>query len=127
LGLDAPLSVWIRIQPVGKKLALEGSVASSLLLQCDRCLEPYSWELSKDFRIFLSLSQFRGGVDVELSEDDLNLEFLHGNFLELEQVVKEQIILSLPMKTLCSPECKGLCPICGSNLNLKTCSCSKRI
>jgi uncharacterized protein len=126
LGLDAPLSVWIRIQPVGKKLALQGSVATSLLLQCDRCLEPYSWELSKDFRIFLSLSQFRGGVDVELSEDDLNLEFLHGNFLELEQVVKEQIILSLPMKTLCSPECKGLCSICGSNLNLKTCSCSKR-
>jgi uncharacterized protein len=126
LGLDAPLSVWIRIQPVGKKLALQGSVATSLLLQCDRCLEPYSWELSKNFRIFLSLSPFKGGVDVELSEDDLNLEFLHGNFLELEQVVKEQIILSLPMKTLCSPECKGLCSICGSNLNLKTCSCSKR-
>ncbi len=126
LGLGAPLSVWIRIQPVGKKIALEGSVATSLLLQCDRCLEPYSWELSKDFRIFLSLSPFKGGVDVELSEDDLNLEFLQGNFLELEQVVKEQIILSLPMKTLCSPECKGLCAVCGSNLNFKTCSCSKK-
>jgi uncharacterized protein len=61
-----------------------------------------------------------------LSEDDLNLEFVQGNFLELGQVIKEQIILSLPMKTLCSAECKGLCATCGSNLNVKTCSCSKK-
>jgi uncharacterized protein len=126
LGLGAPLSVWIRIQPVGKRITLEGSVSTSLLLQCDRCLEPYSWELSKDFRIFLSLSPFEGGADVELSGDDLNLEFIQGNFLELEQVIKEQIILSLPMKALCTAECKGLCAICGSNLNVRTCSCSKR-
>ena len=126
LGLGAPLSVWIKIQPVGRRITIGGSVSTSLLLQCDRCLEPFSWELSKDFGIFLSLSPFTGGVDVELSEDDLNLEFIQGDFLELEQVIKEQIILSLPMRTLCSAECKGLCVICGSNLNAKACSCSKR-
>ncbi|HUT69428.1 MAG TPA: DUF177 domain-containing protein [Desulfatiglandales bacterium] len=126
LGLGAPLSAWIKIQPVGKRITIGGSVSTSLLLHCDRCLEPYSWDLSKDFRIFLSLSPFNGGVDVELSEADLNLEFIQGNFLELGQVIKEQIILSLPMKTLCSAECKGLCATCGSNLNVKTCSCSKK-
>ena len=124
LGLSAPLSALIKIQLVGKKVSLEGSISTSLLLQCDRCLEPYSWDLSKDFRIFLSLSPFQGGVDVELFEDDLNLEFIQGNFLELEQVLKEQIILSLPMKTLCSADCRGLCATCGSNLNVTTCSCS---
>ena len=126
LGLSAPLSAWIRIQPVGKRISTEGSVSTRLLLRCDRCLEPYSWDLSKDFRIFLSLSPFNGGVDVELSKDDLNLEFTQGNFLELEQVIKEQIILSLPMKTLCSAECRGLCATCGSNLNVETCSCPKK-
>ncbi len=125
LGLAAPVSARIKIQPVGKKISIEGSVSTSLLLQCDRCLEPYSWELSNDFRIFLSLSPLTGGIDVELSEDDLNLEVIQGNFLEPEQVIQEQIILSLPMKTVCSADCKGLCAICGSNLNFTTCSCSK--
>ena len=126
LGLDAPVSARIKIQPVGKKISIEGSISTSLLLQCDRCLEPYSWDLSNNFRIFLSLSPLTGGIDVELSEDDLNLEFIQGSFLEPEQVIQEQIILSLPMKTLCSPDCKGLCAICGSNLNVTTCSCSKK-
>jgi uncharacterized protein len=126
LGLGAPLSARIKIQPVGKRISIEGSVSTRLLLQCDRCLEPYSWDLSNDFRIFLSLSPLTGGIDVELSEDDLNLEFIHDNFLEPEQVIQEQIILSLPMKTLCSIDCKGLCAICGSNLNVATCSCSKK-
>jgi uncharacterized protein len=126
LGLDAPVSARIKIQPVGKKISIEGSISTSLLLQCDRCLEPYSWDLSNDFRIFLSLSPLTGGIDVELSEDDLNLEFVHDNFLEPEQVIQEQVILSLPMKTLCSIDCKGLCAICGSNLNVTTCSCSKK-
>jgi len=126
LGFDAPVSARIKIQPVGKKISIEGSISTSLLLQCDRCLEPYSWDLSNNFRIFLSLSPLTGGIDVELSEDDLNLEFIQGSFLEPEQVIQEQIILSLPMKTLCSPDCKGLCAICGSNLNVTTCSCSKK-
>ena len=126
LGLGAPISAWIKIQPVGKRITIEGSVSTTLILQCDRCLEPFSWDLSKDFRIFLSLSAFNGGVDLELSEDDLSLEFIQGNFLELERVIKEQISLSLPMKTLCSAECKGLCATCGSNLNIKTCSCFKK-
>jgi uncharacterized protein len=126
LGLDAPVSARIKIQPVGKKISIEGSISTTLLLQCDRCLEPYSWDLSNDFRIFLSLSPLTGGIDVELSEDDLNLEFIQGNFLDPEQVIQEQITLSLPMKTLCSPDCKGLCAICGSNLNVTTCSCSKK-
>jgi uncharacterized protein len=126
LGLGAPLSARIKIQLVGKRICIEGSISTSLLLQCDRCLEPYSWDLSNDFRIFLSLSPLTGGIDVELSEDDLNLDFIHDNFLEPEQVIQEQIILSLPMKTLCSVDCKGLCAICGSNLNVMTCSCSEK-
>jgi uncharacterized protein len=126
LGLGRPLSARIKIQPVGKRISIEGSVSTSLLLQCDRCLEPYSWDLSNDFRIFLSLSPITGGIDVELSEDDLNLDFIQDNFLDPEQVIVEQIILSLPMKTLCSVDCKGLCPACGSNLNVRTCLCSKK-
>ena len=126
VGLVNPVSGWIKIQPVGKRISVEGTLSTRLSLRCDRCLESYAWELSNDFWVFLSLPPFTEGLDIELSGDDLNLEFMHGSLLELDQIIKEQVILSLPMKTLCSGECRGLCPTCGCNLNLTTCSCSSK-
>ena len=126
VGLENPLSARIKIYPAGKKIVVEGFLSTRLLLRCDRCLEPYSWDLSTDFRIYLSMSPFKGELEVELSEDDLDIDFIDGNFLDPDQIIKEQIILNVPMKTLCTTECKGLCPICGCNLNMKRCSCSSR-
>ena len=69
---------------------------------------------------------YKGEAEVELLENDLNLDFINDNFLELDQIIREQLILNLPMKTLCRKECKGLCPLCGSNLNAGTCSCRSK-
>jgi len=126
VGLEGPLSAWIKIYPAGNKIVAEGFLSARLLLRCDRCLEPYGWDLSTDFRIYLSVSSFNGGLEVELLEDDLNLDFIGGNFLDSDQIIREQLILNVPMKTLCTAECKGLCPICGCNLNMTRCSCSSR-
>ena len=126
VGLEGPLSSWMKIYPAGKNIVVEGSLSTRVLLRCDRCLEPYSWDLSKDFRIYLSISPFRGNVDVELLENDLNLDFIDGNFLEPDQVIREQLILNVPMKMLCTADCRGLCPLCGCNLNMTRCSCSSR-
>lgn len=126
VGLEGPLSAWIKIYPAGKKIVVEGFLSTRLLLRCDRCLEPYSWDLSTDFRIYLSISPFKGELEVELSEDDLDLDFIDGNLLDPDQIIKEQIILNVPVKTLCTTECRGLCPICGCNLNMTRCSCSLR-
>ncbi len=126
-GLASPLSAWMKIEPTAKGIGVEGFISASLVLRCDRCLEAYTWDLSHDFRVFLLVSPFQGGPEIELLEDDLNLEFIEGNLLEVDQLVKEQIILSLPMKKLCSDTCRGLCPTCGCNLNSATCSCSSEI
>jgi len=126
VGLESPLSAWIKIYPAGEKIVIEGSLSTRLLLRCDRCLEPYGWDLSKDFRVYLSISPFKGNLEIELLENDLNLDFIDGNFLDPHQIIKEQLILNVPMKTLCVTECKGLCPICGCNLNMTRCSCSSR-
>jgi len=124
VGLERPLSGSITIYPAGKNMVVEGSISARLLLRCDRCLEQYGWDLSEGFRISLSLSQFRGEREVELLEDELNPDFMDGDLLDSDQVLKEQLILHVPMKTLCTPECKGLCHLCGCNLNISTCSCS---
>jgi uncharacterized protein len=124
VGLEGPLSASITIYPAGKRMVVEGTISAMLVLRCDRCLEEYGWGLSEKFRISISLSQFRGEGEVELMEEDLNLDFMDGVLLDSDQILKEQLILHVPMKTLCSPECKGLCPVCGCNLNISTCSCS---
>ncbi|RLB32075.1 MAG: hypothetical protein DRG87_00605 [Deltaproteobacteria bacterium] len=123
VGLERPLSTSLRMYPAGKKMVVEGYISTRLLLRCDRCLEQYGWDLSAEFRISLSLSPFQGEGEVELQEDDLNLDFTDGNLLDPDQVIREQLILRVPMKTLCTPECKGLCRVCGCNLNISTCSC----
>ena len=62
---------------------------------------------------------------VEIRDDDLNVGFYEGNGLLLEDAVKEQVLLTLPMKNVCRPDCAGLCPQCGQNCNLGDCTCDK--
>jgi uncharacterized protein len=126
VGLERPLSASLKIYPAGKRIVVEGLISTRLLLRCDRCLEQYGWDLAEKFRISFSLFPFSGEGEVAILEDDLNLDFTDGNLLDPDRVLKEQIILHVPMKTLCIPECKGLCAVCGCNLNTSRCSCSSR-
>ena len=126
VGLDSPLSARLKIYPAGEKIVVDGFLSAKLLLRCDRCLETYSKDVTTDFRVYLSLFPYIGEAEVQLLENDLNLDFIDDNFLESDQIIKEQLILNLPMKTLCTKDCKGLCPICGCNLNIARCSCQSR-
>ena len=126
LKLESPVDVGIRLYPAGNRIIVEGYFSVTLLLRCDRCLESYTWDLSKDFKLYLSMIPFKGDGDIELAEDDLDLDFINDNFLDLDQIIREQLILNIPLKTLCRTECKGICPLCGCNLNIVDCSCSFR-
>jgi len=124
--LESPLSARLTIYQTGEKIIVDGTLSARLLLRCDRCLETYSNNLTTDFRIYLSMFPFKGEAEVELLENDLNLDFIDDNFLDSDQIIKEQLILNLPVKTLCRKECKGLCSLCGCNLNIERCSCQSR-
>jgi len=63
--------------------------------------------------------------EVELLEEDMEIGFITGDHLNLDEVVKEQIYLSLPIKKICREDCPGLCPDCGTNLNKGNCTCDK--
>jgi uncharacterized protein len=64
-----------------------------------------------------------GEGEREIEEDDLTTAFYENDQIDLGQLMQEQLYLSLPMKPLCSDDCKGLCPLCGTNLNRGTCEC----
>jgi uncharacterized protein len=61
--------------------------------------------------------------EVELPTDELEVGFFSGDGIELADVVTEQVILALPMKIICRADCRGLCPVCGANLNFEKCGC----
>lgn len=126
LALDAPLEVSIRINTAGDKFILQGSVKGGLQVRCDRCLEAYHLDIEKKFHVFLALPPPEDeGSEVELLEDDMDVEFIRGEEIDPDEIIREQIYLSLPMKLLCREDCKGLCPQCGSDLNKGSCRCRR--
>jgi uncharacterized protein len=126
LGFNSPLKVRINIYRAGDKYVLEGSLDGSLEVVCDRCLQPYHRDLKNEFRLFLiPPPSDKGKAEIELMEDDMEVGFINDEEIDLGDVIKEQLFLSLPIKSLCTTECLGLCPICGSNLNVGDCGCEK--
>lgn len=128
LGLDCPLRVRINISRAGSKYVLDGYLSGRLRLRCDRCLEPFCNDLKSDFRLFLSLpTSDAEKSELELLEEDMSVDFIMGDEIDLDGVVREQIYFSLPMKSLCRKDCRGLCPVCGTNLNKEECKCRREV
>ncbi|MFZ7112570.1 MAG: YceD family protein [Desulfatiglandales bacterium] len=126
LGLDSPLDVEIRISSAADRYVLEGHVSGGLRIRCDRCLEPYRRDLDTGFRIFMTASHPDGdSTEAELIDEDMEVEFLQGDEVDLDEIVREQIFLSLPMKLVCREGCRGLCPQCGADLNKGKCNCGR--
>jgi uncharacterized protein len=111
-----------------------GQVQTRLRLDCGRCLEPFEIPVDSAFelRYVPALAAppaqgaaGRGGeeAEAEVAEDDLTTAYYKDETLDLGELMREQFVLALPMKPLCSEACKGLCPACGTNLNKGTCDC----
>jgi len=96
-----------------------------LQLTCGRCVESYDAPADADFDLLLVPGPGPAGGEEELSGPDLDLDYYLGETLDLEAVIREQIILMVPLKPLCAEDCKGICPRCGAVLNREYCSCKK--
>jgi uncharacterized protein len=91
---------------------------------CARCLEPVRHPLGGDFDlIFRPLGADAGPADRSLGAPDTEIGYYQGEGLVLEDVLREQVLLALPARSLCRTDCKGLCPRCGRNLNTESCTC----
>jgi uncharacterized protein len=91
---------------------------------CARCLDPVSHNLKGDFDLlFRPLGVDAGPSERELVTPETEIGYYQEGGLVLEDVLREQVLLTLPARTLCRPDCKGLCPRCGRNLNEGACSC----
>ncbi len=125
LGLGTPVTLEGTVSSKGDTYLLEANMAGRLRLRCDCCLEPYERDVETELRIdLIPPVPVPEETEIELSAEDMAVDFVHGDELDLAAIVREQIFLSLPIKSVCRENCKGLCPRCGANLNKRACGCA---
>jgi uncharacterized protein len=121
-----PISLTFDIFKDKEQFRLVGRVKTTLELSCGRCLEPFALPVDQTFDLrYQPHAQNTGEGEREIEEDDLTTAFYENDEIDLGQLMREQFYLALPMKPLCAADCKGLCPVCGTNLNRGTCVCSR--
>jgi uncharacterized protein len=124
--VSEPISLAFDIFKDKQQFRLVGTVKTILELPCSRCLEPYTLPVDQRFDLRYQPHALNTGEgEREIEEDDLTTAFYENDEIDLGQLMREQFYLALPMKPLCGDDCKGLCPVCGTNLNRATCDCNR--
>jgi uncharacterized protein len=123
-AIETPINVGLEIYRVESKFILNGAFKGALRVICDRCLDSYRQEIESEFNYFLVPEPGnKEQEELELMEEDMDVVFISDDKVNLNEVIKEQLFLSLPVKCLCKPNCLGLCTKCGCNLNENSCEC----
>lgn len=120
-----PVAFEASIRRSGTGYVAHGAVRARVELQCGRCLRTFEEVLESEFTAEYRAKPDRFDEDVHIRKEDLELSYLEGDaeVLNLTDVAHEQLLLLVPMKPLCSPGCRGLCPGCGADRNRTECAC----
>lgn len=106
------------------EIRVTGKLTAEFESACERCLELAVFPIATEFDLFYRPSdgsETQG--ELALREGEVEIAFYEGDGLDLKDVLREQVLLALPMQRLCREECKGLCSVCGMNRNQTTCDC----
>ncbi len=109
-----------------KDIRLTGTVETKVEVACARCLEPVLQDVKRAFELlYRPLGSDAGKEEMSVTAADAEIGYYEGDGLQLEDTLREQVLLALPLRALCREDCKGLCPQCGTNLNNSQCSCAE--
>ena len=106
------------------EIRIQGRYQVEMAAACDRCLEPTRYPLEGSFDLcYRPVETIAREEEVGIDEAESEIGFYEGGGIELEDVLREQILLALPMQRICREDCKGICPVCGQNRNQAACNC----
>jgi len=118
--------VSIDVHRYGKRVLIKGIAGMSSLFTCSRCLKQFYLPLRADFEEeFLPEPEVNKTVEQELTAEELESGFYSGDEINVEDLIREEMLLAVPMKPLCKPDCRGICPKCGKDLNDGPCGCKE--
>ncbi|MEJ7616108.1 MAG: DUF177 domain-containing protein [Pyrinomonadaceae bacterium] len=122
--LASPLTVSGEASLEREEIYVQGVMRGQVEAMCDRCLRwtPLYQDLSFEAHLIPAASYYRDQT-AELQNEDLNYSVFDGETIDLDELVREQMLLSVPVQVLCAAECRGLCSECGTDLNRQQCAC----
>ncbi len=107
-----------------EEIRVEGDLKVEIEGICDRCIEAAGYSIENHFDlVYMPAEEARSGGENEIDGAGLEVGYYEGNGLELNDVLREVVLLALPMRLVCAEDCKGICPVCGQNRNLSDCGC----
>lgn len=116
-GILTAIKLLANLEKTDHMITLNGKVSGVLELTCSRCL--------KKFAHAINININERFTDKKIVDCDEDIFFINDGYIDITQIIENNIILALPIKRLCKENCKGLCPKCGTNLNDSTCNCKE--
>jgi len=121
---ETPVHLAGRAWNISGDYLVQAEAKGEAILRCDRCLKDFEWP----FELELESYHVRGVVDsgpwITEVDEEQEARLFQGEQIELDGLFYEAVLLDLPIKRLCSPDCRGICPVCGQDLNEGECGCS---
>lgn len=124
IRFPSPIHVNVTYYRSGREILFTGGLRGEVEGDCSRCLESFPFVIEKTFDFILTTDPLPTNRNMELTADDMGLSFHSGDDIDLSPYVREQTLLALPLRPLCSEGCRGLCPGCGAELNQDGCGCT---
>ncbi len=136
---SGPFHVDARLEKIERRVRLEAHARAALQAACGRCLAPAAVDVPVDFELTLVPSDeyvdephgdkhtSTGKVAGSFEPQDTEEESYSGKVIDLDPILREQLVLALPGYPVCREGCKGLCPVCGANLNDRECGCDRHV
>ena len=126
LSRNKAVAAAVQLNRKGDRVLLKGALNTEFQFECDRCLEMFQYPFDINFSVEFELFEkdLTGITDDHLcGESEMEMVYLEKPVIDIFQNLRQQVLLAIPAKKLCSEKCKGLCSKCGENLNTITCSC----
>jgi len=122
--VSSPVKASLKIEKLDTEVMVRGDLSVEVKLQCSRCLKEFRRTLSVPIEaVYHPIEELKGEERHEVAAGELDIDYYSGEELDLSDLLKEQIMLNVAMKPLCSDSCKGICPGCGADLSVETCKC----
>jgi len=117
------------VDPSGaREIRIRGSVRGELEVACARCLEPIRVPVEAALDLFYRpMAQIARDEEIAISEAETEIGFYEGSGIELADVVREQVLVAMPIRSVCREDCRGICPVCGANRNAALCACRETL
>lgn len=111
------------------QVEMHGSIHANLKITCDRCLQQFSYPLATQYHIVFETNGVENWQlkEMECSVEELDTILLNEPVIDVNDILRQQVLLAIPTKQLCSDGCKGLCNVCGVDLNTQNCGCEKDV